>query len=116
MKFLFAYLTDSFSLLENPILDCIVLAVIGEIAFRLAFDWIGDLYRMGIIDGRIAGHVLHWIFRFIIYTFVFYTAATAIKVHNWFIALPDYKWWIIGGIISTIIVVIASVKILENRR
>ena len=53
---------DSFSLLENPILDCIVLAIIGEIALRVAFEWVGDLYRMGTIDGSYAGHILHWIF------------------------------------------------------
>lgn len=107
---------DSFSLLENPILDCIVLAIIGEIALRVAFEWVGDLYRMGTIDGSYAGHILHWIFRFIIYAVIFYTVATVIKVHTWFVALPDYKWWIIGGVIAAIVAVIISMIVLENRR
>ena len=102
--------------MENPILDCIVLAVIGELAFRVAFKWIGDLYRMGAIDGSYAGHILHWVFRFVIYAVIFYTAATAIKVHNWFSALPDYKWWIIGGGVTAVIGVFIGVKIIESRR
>lgn len=33
MKFLFEYLTDSFSLLDNPIDDYVIMAVIGVIAY-----------------------------------------------------------------------------------
>lgn len=104
MKLLFEYLTSSFSLLDNPIDNYVVMAFIGMIAYGIAFGEVGKLYRSGFINGRGVGHVLHWIIRFIVFVGMFYISATIIRVYNWFSSLPDYRWWICGFIISLLII------------
>lgn len=116
MKFLFTYLTDSFSLLENPIDDYVIMAVIGVIAYAIAYHLVGSLYRFDLIDGRGAGHFLHWIIRLAVFVIIFYVTATAIRIHTWFHALPSYKWWIIVSVIGAMIVGVAIVKYLIARR
>lgn len=104
MKYLFEYIVDSFSLLENPLDDYVIMAIIGTIAYGIAYSLVGKLYNYDIIDGRGAGHVLHWIIRLIVFVIIFYLVATAIRIYNWFMELPNYKWWIIGFVIAGSIV------------
>lgn len=110
MKYLFEYITDSFSLLENPLDDYVVMAIIGIIAYGIAYGLVGRLYNYDIIDGRGAGHILHWIIRLIVFVIIFYLAATAIRIYNWFMDLPSYKWWIIGLVIGVSIFIYGLYK------
>lgn len=110
MKYLFEYITDSFSLLENPLDDYVVMAIIGIIAYGIAYGLVGRLYNYDIIDGRGAGHILHWIIRLIVFVIIFYLAATAIRIYNWFMDLPSYKWWIIGLVIGVSICICGLYK------
>ncbi len=104
MKILFEYLTNSFSLLENPINDYVAMAIVGVIAYMIAYSIVGKFYRYDIIDGRRAGHILHWIIRGIVFTIIYYAFATAIRIYIWFNALPDYKWWIMGSAVGVLII------------
>ena len=115
MKLLFEYITSSFSLLEDPIKNYIVLAIIGSIAFPIAYGVVGKLYRFGLIYGREAGHVLHWIIRLIVFIAIFYVVAMIIRIYNWFHSLPDYKWWIVGSIISLLIIGGCIIRYLNNK-
>lgn len=110
MKYLFEYLTDSFSLLESPLDDYVVMTIIGIIAYSIAYGLVGRLYKDDVIDSRGAGHVLHWIIRLIVFVIIFYLAATAIRIHNWFMNLPSYKWWIIGLVIGVAIFICGLYK------
>lgn len=101
---------DSFSLLENPLGNYVTMSIIGIIAYGIAYGLVGRLYNYDIIDGRGAGHVLHWIIRLIIFAIIFYLAATAIRIYNWFIELPSYKWWIIGFAIGVSIFIYGLYK------
>lgn len=116
MKFLFEYIVDSFSLLENPLDDYVVMAIIGIISYAIAYGLVGKLYNYHMIDGRGAGHILHWIIRLIVFVIIFYLAATTIRIYNWFIALPNYKWWIIGFAIAGVTVTYSLCKYLLYRR
>lgn len=116
MKFLFEYLTDSFSLLENPLDDYFIMAIIGVIAYAIAYRLVGKLYSYDLIDGRGAGHFLHWFIRLIVFVVIFYAAATAIRVYTWFHGLPDYKWLIIVGTVVGVTALITGVRLFLNRR
>ena len=116
MKFLFEYLTNSFSLLNNPLNNYIVMAVIGIIAYRIAYTLVGDLYCLDLIDGRGTGHVLHWIIRLIVFVVIFYGVATTIRVYKWFYGLPDYKWSIMGSVAIGIIMIAVLIKHLFAKR
>lgn len=110
MKYLFEYITDSFSLLENPLDNYVVMTIIGIIAYGIAYGLVGRLYNYDIIDGRGAGHILHWIIRLIVFAIIFYLAATAIRIYNWFMDLPSYKWWITGLVIGVSIFIYGLYK------
>ena len=97
MKALFEYITDSYSLLENPVEDWVLMSVVGLLAYVIAYGVVGKLYHGGIISGRDAGHFLHWIIRFFIFVFIYYVFAVLIRVYVWFNNLPSMKWWILGG-------------------
>ncbi len=116
MKILFEYLIDSFSLLENPLDDYVIMAIIGVIAYLIAYSLVGKLYSYDLIDGRGAGHFLHWIIRFIVFVVIFYAAAIPIRVYTWFHGLPDYKWMIIAGTVVGVVALIIGVRIILNRR
>lgn len=116
LKYLFEYIVDSFSLLENPLDDYVVMAIIGIIAYGVAYSLVGKLYNYDIIDGRGAGHILHWIIRLIVFVIIFYLVATAIRIYNWFVALPNYKWWIIGLAMGGSIVAYSLRKVHSYRK
>lgn len=101
---------DSFSLLENPLGDYVAMVIIGIIAYGIAYGLVGRLYNYDIIDGRDAGHVLHWIIRLIVLVIIFYLAAIDIGIYNWFMELPSYKWWIIGFVIGVSIFIYGVYK------
>ena len=105
MKYLFEYIADSFSLFENPLNNYVAMAIIGVIAYRIAYSLVGRLYILDIIDGRVAGHILHGSIRLIVFTIFFCLVATAIRIYNWFMELPIYKRWIIGFVIGVSIFV-----------
>ena len=116
LKILFVYITDSFSLLDNPLNDYIVMAAIGAISFAIAYAFVGKLYHYDLIDGRGAGHVLHWISRLIVFVVLFYTAATVIRIYYWFHGLPDYKWWIVGAVVTGVSLIAIMIKQLLVKR
>ena len=105
MKAWFKFITESYSLLENPIEDWILMSVIGVLAFVIAYGVVGKLYAIGIIGGRDAGHILHWMIRFIVFVGIYSMAAAFIRVYVWFDNLPDIKWWILGGGVVAIILI-----------
>lgn len=103
MKLLFNYLTNSFSLLDNPADNYVIMTIVGVIAFTVAYSVVGELYRIGFIEGRESGHVLHWLIRLVVFVIIFYIFATVMRIYNWFDNLPDYKWWIVVFIIGLLI-------------
>jgi hypothetical protein len=45
LKLAFEYLTDSCSLLENPIENYMIMAMVGVVAYVIAYDVVGVLYH-----------------------------------------------------------------------
>ena len=65
-KFMFERLTDPLGLPINALYEYIILAVIGEIAYDIAYSEVGDMYHGGLISGRTEGSFFHWLIRFIL--------------------------------------------------
>lgn len=95
LKLAFEYLIDSYSFLENPIDNYIIMAVVGFVAYLIAYNIVGWFYRTDMIDGRGAGHILHWIIRFIVFVAMYYVVATVLRIYKWIIGVPLYVWWIV---------------------
>ena len=67
LKPLFDILTGDVAVMNNVLYNYLIMLVVGEIAFRVAFSLVGDAYNLGLISGKSAGSILHWIIRLVIY-------------------------------------------------
>lgn len=74
-SFIFDLITSSLSLFENPIHNYIAMAVIGAIAFAIAFRAVGELGLRGE-----AGSIAHWIIRLFVFVFIWLLCCVAIKI------------------------------------
>lgn len=98
-SFIFDKVTDPLTLPSPPLLEWLILGVIGEFAYQFAYRKVGSLYRTGIISGRFAGSLLHWIIRFFIYVPVW-------AIVYWSIVFVQ---WIIAHWVAAIIIVVSAV-------
>lgn len=115
LKLAFEYLTDSYSLLENPIDDYIIMGVVGVIAFWIAYHIVGWFYQTDMIEGWEVGHILHWVIRLIVFVIIYYAVATAIRIYHWIVGVPVYVWGIVAAVAVTISILIAGIKLILYR-
>ena len=103
MKALLDFLSLPLSLPINPIWEFVIMAVISEIALRIAFNLAGEY---GSTSGE--RYAIHWILRFILYfglwalACVIITITTFIKAH--------WVWSVAIGIILLITAVLLLIK------
>lgn len=48
------------------------MTIIGLIALKIAWDFVGKLYDIGIISVKISGYIIHWIIRLVVFIVIFY--------------------------------------------
>ena len=65
-------ITGEYVLFDNVIYNYIILSIIGVIALKVAWNFVGKLYDYGIIIGKSLGSIIHWIIRLMIFTVLFY--------------------------------------------
>lgn len=99
-KFIFEYFADSFSLFEDPLNNYIAMTVVGLIAFSIAWNAIGKLYRNNIINSRGIGNFVHWLNRLIVFVVSWCIFTTVVRIINWIMNVPTYVWFCIGGVIE----------------
>ena len=107
-KFIFDLITEPLGLPIEWYYEWIILLVIGEIAYRVAYDKVGVLYHSGSISGRSAGSFIHWIIRTVVFVAMWVITYGVIWIGKFVMA---YKVQVTIGICSIVAVVIA-VKLL----
>ncbi len=76
-KLFFELLISPLSISDNYYLNSIIMALIGLIAFMIAFKVVGDLgFRGGI------GSLFHWIIRFLVFIVLCFLCSIAIKINE----------------------------------
>lgn len=90
LKTMSDYLIDSYSLSDSPLENYILMLIIGCIAFVIAYELVGKLYVLNIIDGSIAGKIFHWFIRLIVFSVLFYVCSFIMSFYKRFILLPEY--------------------------
>ena len=85
-KFIFELAIDPLGLPINALLEYFILAIVGEIAFRITFRHVGDLYDSGLIHGSTIGSFLHWSFRFLTYAFIWIVLRAVIWFYRFVLA------------------------------
>ena len=91
-KFLFERETDPLGLPINAFYEYIILAVIGAVAYGIAYSKVGDMYHGSLISGRTEGSFFHWLIRLILFVGLWLLAYGAIQGYyfvtaNWQIIL-----------------------------
>lgn len=91
-KFLYERATDPLGLPINALYEYIILAVIGAIAYGIAYSKVGDMYHGGLISGRTEGSFFHWIIRLVLFAGLWLLTYGAIQGYffvtaNWQIIL-----------------------------
>lgn len=91
-KFLFERATDPLGLPINAFYEYIIVAVIGAVAYGIAYSKVGDMYHGSLISGRTEGSFFHWLIRLILFVGLWLLAYGAIQGYyfvtaNWQIIL-----------------------------
>ena len=103
-KFIFDLATEPLGLTIEWYYEWIILLVIGEIAYHVAYDKVGALYHSGSISGRAAGSFVHWIIRTVVFAAVWAVTYGVIWIGKFVMA---HKIQVAIGICSIVAVVIA---------
>lgn len=72
LKPVFEMITGEYVLVDNIIYNYITLSIVGIIALKVAWDFVGKLYVSGIIMGKSSGSIIHWTIRLITFIVLFY--------------------------------------------
>lgn len=107
-KFIFDLATEPLGLPIEWYYEYIILAVIGVIAYVLAYEKVGYFYRRDFISGSTAGSFLHWIIRALCFIVLWAITYGVIRIGKFVMAHKMQFTICIGGIV----VVAASVKLL----
>lgn len=102
LSFCFEQLTDPLALPLNPIEEIIILAVLNQLAYKLAFRTVRGMYNGGIISGSTEGSLSHWPLRFIFFV-VLWGITNGIIIVSRFIV---EHWLIILGTVLLSITII----------
>lgn len=102
LKFIFDILTDPLGLPTEWYWEYLILAVIGVVAYAVAYRCVGDMYSGGMIDGSASGSFFHWMIRLILFVALWavaYGIIAAVKwlTDNWMLVLC-----ILGGVVAVI--------------
>lgn len=103
LKPFFEMITGEYVLFDNVIYNYITLSIVGIIALKVAWDFVGKLYDYGIIMGKLSGSIIHWTIRLITFIVLFYILSGIIWLTK-FIYL--YKTVSIIILVSSVIFII----------
>lgn len=98
-KPLFEVLTGDIAICNHAIYNYLFIWAIGKIAYFFAYDAVGDLYSLGVINGRTAGSATHWTIRLFIYIGAAYLLRALIWIYSFVISLPVQVWWVLLGLV-----------------
>ena len=104
----FDRITDPLDLPIEPWKEWIILLVLGEIAFRLAYGIVGCMYCSGDIASRFSGSLFHWMIRFIIFAVIWAITNGAIRIWqfcsaHWIAVAGAVGGLLVSGIIAVIV-------------
>lgn len=90
-KVIFEFLTDPLGLPIAWYWEYLILAVIGVIAYTIAYNTVGDMYRADFISGRTSGSFFHWLIRLFVFAVIWMVTYGVI----WIVKLITANWQII---------------------
>ena len=111
LSWLFDLATDPLGLPLEAWKEWIVLLVISELAYWIAFGLVGRLYSNNILEGRTQGSLAHWIIRGIVFVIMWAVTYAAIVVYRFVLA----NWIWIVSVIGVVGIVIAMFFVIRAK-
>lgn len=104
-RFLFDFITSGFSLFENPFYNFIAMAIVGSIAFSIAWNIVDVLgFRKSL------GSAVHWIVRLIAFAVIWFIFLLIINIFRFIIK----NWIIISISVVALITLFIIMKYAKN--
>ena len=95
LKPIFEWLVGGYTLFDNVLYNYIAMAIVGLIAFTIAWNIVGSLYRDHLISGSAIGSILHWTIRFIVFIILFTVVSVVFRVIKIILIIPLWIWAIV---------------------
>lgn len=107
-SFIFDKLTDPLGLPIAAWKEWLILLVLGELAYIIAFRAVGDMYDAGDISTGIGGSFFHWMIRLIVFAAMWAITYGAIWAYrfcaaHWIAVVSVAGGLLVCGIIGTIV-------------
>ncbi len=114
-KLLFEFFTEPLGLPIEWYWEYIILAVIGFIAYIIAFRCVGSMYREGFICSRGAGSFFHWLIRLIFFVIIWAVTYGVIAFIKWLCANWILVLSVLGGIVLLAAVITITISIIKKK-
>ena len=107
-KFIFNFATEPLGLPIEWYYEWLILGVMGFVAYFIAYEKTGDLYRSHMISGRMSGSFFHWIIRALCFIGLWAVTYGVIWIGKF---VMENKV-LVGSIAGIILLIVIAVKIL----
>ncbi|MDP3388088.1 MAG: hypothetical protein Q8S24_12690 [Eubacteriales bacterium] len=118
-KVIFEFLIEPLGLPIAWYWEYIILAVIGLVAYIIAYKTVGDMYRADFISGSTVGSLFHWLIRVFIFAIIWAITFGVI----WLFKLVMSNWSIIlmalcgiVGAVSLCVLAILSIQKIKSSK
>ncbi len=115
-KLFFDLLIDPLGLPIEWYYEYLILAVIGAVAYGIAYRCVGDMYHMGAIDGRTSGSFFHWLIRLILFVVLWAVTYGTIVAGRWITANWVMVVCILSGIVAVTGIALAVTLFIRNSK
>lgn len=115
-KFIFDILTDPLGLPIAWYWEYIILAVIGFVAYIVAYNCVGDMYSGGMISGSTSGSFFHWLIRLALFVVLWAISYGIIATVKWLTANWVLVLCILGGVVAVVGIVAIVVAIFKKHK
>ena len=111
-RFFFDHVTDPLTLPIDPLKEWAILGAIGFIAYCIARNAVGGMYRSHTIHGSFLGSLFHWMIRLPVFCALWFVVYWTIVIGQWVIA----HWVIVVGTILSLVALYLLCRYMINHR
>lgn len=104
MSTIFEFSTTTLQISSDPVINYIVMLIIGLLAYKIAFAKVGEIGVKGEL-----GSFLHWIIRIVVFITIWAFVVTVISTIKFIVSIPIWVW------ISLFLLIILSLLITVAR-
>lgn len=114
-KLLFEFLTEPLGLPIEWYWEYIILAVVGFIAYIIAFRCVGKMYKSKTIRGKTAGSFFHWLIRLIFFVIIWAVTYGVIAFVKWLCANWILVLCVLGGIVLLAAIIAITISFIKKK-